>query len=109
MTCLSVSFKATLKAMNANKCHIHVLLQLHVKNAGTILFLNNFPDNSLMHLGRNDYNFRAYCKFGKSVIAKIAKKKSFFIFDPKPRNILNKAKEGHFKQDFACHILGGLS
>ena len=24
------------------------------KNAGTILFLNDFPDNSVMHSGRND-------------------------------------------------------
>ena len=66
--------------MNTNKCHIHVLLQLCVKkNAGTILFLNNFSDNSLMHLGRNDCNFRAYCKFGKSEIAKI----NLFHFGPK--------------------------
>ena len=71
MTRLSVSFKATLKAMNTNKCHIHVLLQLYVKNAGTILFLNDFPDNSLMYLWRNDCNFRAYCKLGNSEIAKI--------------------------------------
>ena len=72
MTCLSVSFKATLKAMNTNKCHIDVLLKLYVKkNAGTILFLNDFPGNSLMHLGRNDCNFHAYCKFGKSEIVEI--------------------------------------
>ena len=64
MTCLSVSFKATLKAVNTNKCHIHVLLQLNIKNAGTILFLNDFSDNSLMHLGRNDCNFRTNCNFG---------------------------------------------
>ena len=62
MTCLSVSLKAFLKAMNTNKCHIHVLLQLYVKNAGKKLFLNDFSDNFLMHLGRNDCNFRAYCK-----------------------------------------------
>ena len=55
---LYVSFEAALKAMNTNKCHIHVLLMLYVKkNAGTILFLNDFPDTSLMHLGRNDCNF----------------------------------------------------
>ena len=71
MTCLSVSFKAFLKAVNTNKCHIHVLLQLYVKNAGTILFLNDFPDNFFMHLGRNYCNFSAYCKLGKSEIAKI--------------------------------------
>ena len=66
--------------MNTNKCHIHVLLQLYVKkNAETILFLNDFPDNSLMHPGRNDCNFRAYCKFGKSEIAKI----NLFHFGPK--------------------------
>ena len=68
--------------MNTNKCHIHVLSQLYVKikkKAGTILFLNDFPDNSLMHLGRNDRNFRAYCKFRKSEIAKI----NLFHFGPK--------------------------
>ena len=66
--------------MNTNKCHIHVLLQPNFKkNAGTILFLNDFPDNSSMHLGRNDCNFRAYCKFGKSEIAKI----NLFHFGPK--------------------------
>ena len=83
MTCLSVSFKATLKVINTNKCRIHVLLQLMYKNAGTILFLNNFPDNSLMHLGRNDCNFRTYCKFGKSEIAKI----NLFHFGPKTAKI----------------------
>ena len=49
------------------------------KNAGTILFLNDFPDNFFIHLGRNDCNFRAYCKFGKSEIAKI----NLFHFGPK--------------------------
>ena len=42
MTCSSVSFKATLKAMNTIKCHIHVLLQLNVKKAGTILAGNQW-------------------------------------------------------------------
>ena len=79
MICLSVSFKATLKAMNTIKCDIHVLLQLYVKNAGTILFLNDFLNNSLLHPSRNNFNFRAYCKFGKSEIAKI----NIFHFGPK--------------------------
>ena len=87
--------------MNTNKCHIHVLLQLYVKNAGTILFLNDFPDNSLMHPGRNDCNFRAYCKFGKSEIARI----NLFILDPKPRKILNKEKE---RQDFCISYTGRI-
>ena len=66
--------------MNTIKCHIHVLLQLNVKkNAGTILFLSDIPNKSLMHLGRNDFNFRAYCKFGKSETAKI----NIFHFGPK--------------------------
>ena len=34
-----------------------------------------------MHLGRNDCNFRAYCKFGKSEIAKIF----FFSFGTQNR------------------------
>ena len=66
--------------MKTNKCQLHVLLQPYVKrNVGTILFLYDFSDNSLMHLGRNDCNFRAYCKFGKSEIAKI----NVFHFGPK--------------------------
>ena len=91
--------------MNTNKCHIHVLLQLYVKkNAGTILFLNDFPDNSLMHLGRNDCNFRAYCTFGKSEITKI----NLFHFGPKTAKSLNKAKERHFKQDFCMSYTGRI-
>ena len=50
-----------------------------------------------MYLCRNDCNFRAYCKFGKSDFAKI---NLFFILDPEPRKFLNKAKGRHFKQDF---------
>ena len=58
---------------------ITALCQKKNKNAGTILFLNDFPDNSLMHLVKNDCNIRAYCKFGKSEIAKI----NLFHFGPK--------------------------
>ena len=39
--------------------------------AGTVLFPKYFPVNTLMHLGTNDFNFRAYCRLGKSEIAKI--------------------------------------
>ena len=67
----SVEFKATLKAMNSIKCHIHILFQFYVKkNAETALFLNDFPDNSSMHVGKNDFYFRAYCRLGKSEITK---------------------------------------
>ena len=51
--------------------HSRFITALCKKNVGTILLLNDFPDNFLMHLGRNDCNFRAYCKLGKSEIAKI--------------------------------------
>ena len=61
--------------------HSRFITALYKKIAGTILFLDDFPDNSLMHLGRNDCNFRAYCKFGKSEIAKIF----FFSFWTKNR------------------------
>ena len=84
--------------------HSRFITALCKKNAGTILFLNDFPDNSLMHLGRNDCNFRAYCKFGKSELAKI----NLFILDTKPRKILNKAKERHFKQDFCMSYTGRI-
>ena len=70
MTCTSVAFTATLKAMNSIQFHFHILFQFYVKNAETALFLIDFPDNSLMHVGRNDFHFRAYCRLGKSEIAK---------------------------------------
>ena len=84
--------------------HSRFITALCKKNAETILFLNDFPDNSLMHLGRNDCNFRAYCKFGKSEIAKI----NLFHFGPKRRKFLNKAKERHFKQDFCMSYTGRI-
>ena len=59
--------------------HSRFITALSKKNAGTILFLNDFPDNSLMHLDRNECNFRAYRMFGKSEIAKI----NLFHFGPK--------------------------
>ena len=89
----------------SNEYHIHVLLQLYVKNAETILFLNAFPDNSLMRLDRNDCNFRASCKFGKSKIVKF-----LFSFLTKNReNFEIKRRDDILSRIFACHILGGLS
>ena len=83
--------------------HSRFITALCKKNAGTILFLN---DNSLMHLGRNDCNFRAYCKFGKSEIAKI----NLFHFGPKTaKNLKKKRRNDIISRIFACHILGGLS
>ena len=82
--------------------HSRFITALCKKNAGTILFLN---DNSLMHLGRNDCNFRAYCKFGKSEIAKI----NLFHFGPKTaKNLKKKAKERHYKQDFCMSYTGRI-
>ena len=71
MTPLSVSFRAILKAMNTVKFPIHVLLiawkkALCKKMAGHVLCPKYFPANILMHLCTNDFNFRAYCRLGKS-------------------------------------------
>ena len=71
MTLLSVSFKAILKATNAIKFQIHVLLQLYVKNVRNCVVPNDFPVNTLTHLCTFDFNFCAYCSLGKSEIAKI--------------------------------------
>ena len=57
-----------------------------------------------MHLGRNDCNFRAYSKFGKSEIAKI----NLFHFGPKTAKKIYKAKERHFKQDFCMPYTGRI-
>ena len=84
--------------------HSRFITALCKKNAGTILFLNHFPDNSLMHLGRSDCNFRAYCKFGKSEIAKI----NLFHFGPKTAKIFIKSKERQFKQDFCMSYTGRI-
>ena len=91
MTPLSVSFNAPLKAVNTVKFQIHVLLQLmyRKKMAGTVLFPNDFPVNALTHLCTKDFNFRAYCRWGKSEIAKI----NVFHFGPKTAKIRNKAKK----------------
>ena len=84
--------------------HSRFITALCKKNAGTIFFLNDFPANFFMLLGRNDCNFRAYCKFGKSEIAKI----NLFHFGPKTAKILNKSKERHFKQDFCMSYTGRI-
>ena len=57
MTPLSVSFKATLKAMKAIKFQINVLFQLYVKMARPVLFPNEFPVNTLMHICTNYERF----------------------------------------------------
>ena len=68
MTTLSVSFKATLRAMNTITFQIYDLLQLCVKQNkikkkkkknGTVLFPNDLPVNALMHLCMNGFNFCA--------------------------------------------------
>ena len=65
------------------------------------MFLNAFPDNSLMRLGRNDCNFRAYCKFGKSEIA------NFFFFSFLTKNRENfeiKRRDGRIILVYYFHI-----
>ena len=39
--------------------------------ADTVLFPNDFPVNTLTHLCTKDFKFCAYCRLGKSEIAKI--------------------------------------
>ena len=103
MTPLSVSFKGTLKAMNTIKFQIHVLLQLYVKKkAGAVLFPNDFPVNTLTHLCMNDFNFCAYCRLGKSEIAKI----NVFHLDPKPRKFEKKQRNDKISRFVACQIMG---
>ena len=103
MTLLSVSFKATLKVTNAIKFQIHVLLQLYVKMVRTVLFLNDFPVNTLTQLCTNDFNFCAYCSLGKSEIAKI----NVFHSGPKTAKVRNKAKNDKTSRFVACQIIGG--
>ena len=91
MTSLSVSFKASIKAMNTIKFQIYDLLQLYVKNnkikinkkTGTVLYPNDLPVNTLTHLCTNDFNFCAVTRLGKSEIAKI----NVFHFGPKTAKI----------------------
>ena len=87
MTLLFVSFKATLKAMNAIKFQILILLQLYViyikKITGTVLFPNDFPVKTLTQLCTDDFSVRAHCSLGKSEIAKI----NVFILGPKPQKM----------------------
>ena len=68
MTTLSVSFKATLRAMNTIKFQIYDLLQLYVKQNkikinkkknGTVLFPDDLPVNALTHICMNGFNFCA--------------------------------------------------
>ena len=107
MTPVSVSFKASLKAMNTIKLQIHILLQLYVKKmAGTLLFPNDFPVNILTHLCLNDFNFRVYCRLGKSEIAKT----NVFHFEPKTVKIQIKQRNDKISSfSFACQIMGGSS
>ena len=76
MTPLSVSFKATLKAMNTIK------FQIHVKKMPNLYC---FQVNTLTHLCKNDFIIRAYFRLEKSEIAKIY----VFHFGPKTAKNLN--------------------
>ena len=89
MTCSSVAFKATLKAIYSIKCHIHNLFQFY---AETVLVLNDFPDYYLMHVGRNDFHFSRILQVGKIRNRKI----NLFHFGPKPSENL-KTSEGMTK------------
>ena len=90
MTTLSVSFKATLRAMNTIKFHIYDLLQLYVKQNkiikkqqqkknGTVLFSDDLPVNALTHLCMNGFNF---CAITGWEIQK-SRELMFLILDPK--------------------------
>ena len=89
MTILSVSFKATLRAMNIIKFQIYDLLQLYVKQNkikmkkknGTVLFPDDLPVNASTHICMNDFNF---CAITGWAIQK-SRELMFLILDPKLR------------------------
>ena len=64
--------------------------------AGALLFSNDFSVNTLTHLSTKDFICRAYCKLGKSEIAKI----NVFILDTKPRKFEIKRKKDKNEQGF---------
>ena len=117
MTALSVSFHATLKAMNTTKFQIHVFFLTSVKMAGTVSFLSDFPVNILSHLCTKEFDFRAYCRLRKSKIPPPLlhqkKKKNnnndnVFQLDPKPRIFEIKRRNDINSRLVACQIMGGL-
>ena len=98
MTTLSVTFKATLRAINTIKFQIYDLLQLYVKQnkiikkkkkkKGTELFPNDLPVNALTHLCMNGFNF---CAITGWEIQK-SRELMFLILDPKLRKFEIKRK-----------------
>ena len=92
--------------MNTIKFQIHVLIQLCVKKmAGTVSFPNDFPINSLTHLCTNNFNFRAYCRLGKSEIVKIY----VFHYGPNPRKFEIRQRNDKIGRFVACQIMGSFS
>ena len=103
---LSVSFKATLKALNTIKFQNHVFITaLCKKMAGAVLFPNDFSVHTLTHVCTNDFNFCEYYRLGKSEIAKI----NVFHFGPKTAKIRNKLRNDKISRFFACQIMGGFN
>ena len=104
MTTLSVSFKATLRAMNTIKFQIYDLLQLYVKKlnknkkykTGTVLFPNDLPVNALTHLCMNGFNF---CAITGWEIQK-SRKLMFLILDPKLRKFEIKRRNDKINRLF---------
>ena len=84
--------------MTTMKFKIHVLLQQN-KNDRNCIVSHIFSVNILMHLCTNDSNFRAYCRLGKSEIAKII----VFHFGPKNRENFG-IKHGNDKSSRFIHV-----
>ena len=106
MSTLSVSFKATLRAMNTIQFQIYDLLQLcvkqnkikikKIKKNGTVLFPNDLPVNALTHLCMNGLNF---CAIRGWEIQK-SRELMFLILDPKLRKFEIKRRNDKINRLF---------
>ena len=103
MTTLSVSFKATLRAMNTIKFQIYDLLQLYVKQKkkkkkknGNVFVPDDLPVNALTHLCMNGFNF---CAITGWEIQK-SRELMFLILDPKLRKFEIKRRNDKINRLF---------
>ena len=68
--------------------HSHFISVLCKKNAETALFLNDFPDNSLMHVDRNYFIFAHIAGWKNQKL----QNKSFSLWTQNPRKFLKKRR-----------------
>ena len=73
--------------------------------AGTILFPNVFSVNTLTHRCTSNFNFHAFCRLGKSEIAK----SYVFYFGPKTAKLEIKQRNDKNSRFIACQIIEGFS